>query len=183
MCENGTSHRRSSAGGNAMSITAVIEANEHAIGSEPGVARVSFKVGGELVGPTEVDLHARAHTVKVDEPELLGGADKAANPVEYALVALASCQAITYRFWAQKLGVALDGLEITAEGDLDLHGFFGLDSSTRPGFTAIRVDVPPLGPEPPERYRELAKAVDEHCPVLDLFTNAPPIERRLAIPA
>jgi len=166
-----------------MSITAVIEANEHAIGSEPGVARVSFKVGGELVGPTEVDLHARAHTVKVDEPELLGGADKAANPVEYALVALASCQAITYRFWAQKLGIRLDGLEVSAEGDLDLHGFFGLDGESRPGFTAVRLDVTPIGPEPSERYRELADAVDAHCPVLDLFANPTPVERRLATPA
>src|SRR3954447_12770530 len=183
MCDNGTSHRRSSAGGNAMSITAVIEANEHAIGSEPGVARVSFKVGGELVGPTEVDLHARAHAVKVDEPELLAGSDKAANPVEYALASLASCQAITYRFWAQKLGIRLDGLEIAAEGDLDLHGFFGLDAGTRAGFTAVRLDVTPIGPESAERYRELADAVDEHCPVLDLFTNPTPVQRRLAVTA
>jgi putative redox protein len=165
-----------------MSVTAAIEANEQAIGSEPGVARVSFKVEGELVGPTEVDLHARAHAVKVDEPELLGGADKAANPIEYALAALASCQAITYRFWAEKLGIRLDGLEISAEGDLDLHGFFGLDGEARPGFTAVRLEVTPLGPESAERYGELADAVDEHCPVLDLFANPTPVERRLASP-
>jgi uncharacterized OsmC-like protein len=166
-----------------MSITAAIEANEHAIGSDPGVARVSFKVGGLLVGPTEVDLHARTHALKVDEPALLGGDDTAANPVEYALASLASCQAITYRFWAQKLGIRLDGLEVTAEGDLDLQGFFGLDRESRPGFTAVRLDVTPIGPEPAERYRELADAVDEHCPVLDLFANPTPVERRLAIPA
>jgi uncharacterized OsmC-like protein len=166
-----------------MSVTAAIESNERAIGEQPAKARVTFKADGALVGPTEVKLTARDHALKVDEPEILGGSNAAANPVEYALAALASCQAITYRFWAEKLGIALDGLEIAAEGDLDLHGFFGLDGSTRPGFTAIRVDVTPRGPEPPERYRELAEAVDQHCPVLDLFTNATPIERRLAIPA
>jgi hypothetical protein len=31
--------------------------------------------------------------------------------------------------------------------------------------------------------RELAEAVDAHCPVLDLFTNPTPVERRVAIPA
>jgi hypothetical protein len=31
--------------------------------------------------------------------------------------------------------------------------------------------------------RELADAVDAHCPVLDLFANPTPIERRLAIAA
>ena len=166
-----------------MSVTAAIEANEHAIGEEPGRARVVFTVAGELVGPTEVELIARDHALKVDEPDVLGGSDQAANPVEFALASLASCQAITYRFWADKLGIQLDGLEIAAEGDLDLHGFFGLDGETRPGFTAVRLDVTPLGPEPGERYRELADAVDRHCPVLDLFANPTPVERRLAIPA
>ena len=61
--------------------------------------------------------------------------------------------------------------------------FFGLDSAVRPGFTGIRLEVTPIGPESPERYQELADAVDAHCPVLDLFTNATPVERRLAVPA
>ena len=84
---------------------------------------------------------------------------------------------------AAKLGIALDGVEVAVEGDLDLHGFFGLDETTRAGFTGIRLDVTPRGPESPERYRELADAVDAHCPVLDLFTHATPVERRLAVAA
>src|SRR3712207_573705 len=146
-----------------MSITAATEATEQAIATEPTRARVLFRTEGALAGPTHVVLQARDHTLEVDEPDVLAGADAHANPVEYALAALASCQAITYRFWAAKLGVRLDGVEIAAEGDLDLHGFFGLDG-TRPGFTALRLDVTPLGPEPAERYRELADAVDAHCP-------------------
>jgi putative redox protein len=121
--------------------------------------------------------------LKLDEPGLLAGSNKAANPVEYALAPLASCQAITYRVWADKSRIPLDGLEIAAEGDLDLHGFFGLDGETRPGLTAVRLDVTPPGPEAAEPYRTLGDAVDRHCPVLDLFTNATPVERRLAITA
>jgi uncharacterized OsmC-like protein len=166
-----------------MSVTAAIEANESAIGEEVGRARVVFRVAGALTGPTEVVLQAREHTLTVDEPEVLAGADGAANPVEYALASLASCQAITYRFWAAKLGIELESLEVAAEGDLDLRGFFGLDAGQRAGFTAVRLDVTPRGPETPERYRELAEAVDAHCPVLDLFRNATPVERRLAVTA
>ena len=166
-----------------MSVTAAIAANEEAIAAEAGNARVVFRTAGALEGPTLVKLVSRNHTIAVDEPGVLAGGDAHANPVEYALASLASCQAITYRFWAAKLGIALDGLEIAAEGDLDLHGFFGLEADARPGFTGIRLDVTPLGPESPERYRELADAVDEHCPVLDLFRNPTPVERRLAIPA
>ena len=166
-----------------MSVTAAIEANEQAIAGDAGRARVVFRSEGRLDGPTHVTLAARDHAIEVDEPPVLGGGDAHANPVEYALAALASCQAITYRFWAAKLGIELEGLEIAAEGDLDLHGFFGLDGETRPGFTGIRLDVTPRGPEPPQRYRELADAVDAHCPVLDLFANPTAVERRLAVPA
>jgi uncharacterized OsmC-like protein len=166
-----------------MSIAEAIEANERAIGAEPVRARVTFSVAGELVGPTQVDLQAREHALHIDEPDVLGGANTAANPVEYALAALASCQAITYRFWAKKLGIRLDGIEVSAEGDLDLHGFFGLDAGVRAGFTAVRLDITPSGPEPAERYRELADAVDAHCPVLDLFAAPTPVERRLAVAA
>ncbi|MDA0183145.1 OsmC family protein [Solirubrobacter phytolaccae] len=165
-----------------MSVTAAIAANEEAITAEAGNARVVFRTEGALEGPTLVKLVSRNHTIEVDEPDVLAGGDAHANPVEYALASLASCQAITYRFWAAKLGIALDGLEVVAEGDLDLHGFFGLDSDARPGFTGIRLEVTPLGPESPERYQQLADAVDEHCPVLDLFRNPTPVERRLAVP-
>ena len=166
-----------------MSVTAAIEANEQAFSTDATRARVTFRTEGALAGPTYVRLTAREHTIEVDEPSTLAGADLHANPVEYALASLASCQAITYRFWAAKLGIELDGLDIAAEGDLDLHGFFGLDDGVRPGFTGIRLDVTPFGPEPEERYRELADAVDAHCPVLDLFANPTAVTRRLAIPA
>jgi hypothetical protein len=35
--------------------------------------------------------------------------------VEYALAALGSCQAITYRVWAAQLGIKLDKVEIGIE--------------------------------------------------------------------
>lgn len=164
-----------------MSLETLIEENRRAIGAEPVKAKAVFKVTGDLAGLTEVDLSARGHAVKVDEPQALGGQDLAANPVEYALIALASCQAITYRFWAAKLGIELDGLEVTAEGDLDVRGFFGFDEGVRPGFIGVRLEITPTGPETAERYQELAEAVDAHCPVLDLFTNPTPVQRKLAV--
>jgi putative redox protein len=50
----------------------------------------------------------------------------------------------------------------------------------RPGFSAVRIEVTVTGPESPERYEELAAAVDQHCPVLDLFANPVPVTRTLA---
>ena len=163
-----------------MSLQTLIEDSRSAIDANPAQAAVSFTVSGQLVGPTEVAIRARGHQVTVDEPPALGGADVAANPVEYALLALASCQAITYRFWAAQLGIELDNVEVVAEGDLDVRGFFGFADGVRPGFTAVRLTVTPSGPEAAERYKQLADAVDAHCPVHDLFRHATPIERTLA---
>src|SRR3954452_8093337 len=152
---------------------------EEQIAIDAAKARVVFRAEGTLDGPTHVTLAAREHTIEVDEPPALGGEDAAANPVEYALAALASCQAITYRVWAAKLGIELDNVEVAAEGDIDLHGVLGLDNEVRAGFTGVRLTVTPSGPESPERYRHLAEVVDAHCPVLDLFTHQTPVRRTL----
>lgn len=160
-----------------MPLDTLIAETRKAITEDPAKAQAAFAADGTLVGVTEVDIRTGAHTFKVDEPPALGGVDIAANPVQYALASLGSCQAITYRIWAEHLGVKLDALTVRVEGDLDLRGFFGTDDNVRPGFTAVRVEVTVTGPEAPERYAELAAAVDEHCPVLDLFRNPVPVTR------
>jgi uncharacterized OsmC-like protein len=163
-----------------MSIVSLITGTRDAVADDPGNAQALFSAEGTLVGVTEVDIRTGAHTFKVDEPPALGGADLAANPVQYALASLGSCQAITYRFWAAQLGIPFDKLTVRVEGDLDIRGFFGFDDTVRPGFTAVRVEVTVTGPESAERYAELGAAVDKHCPVLDLFKNPVPITRAIA---
>ncbi len=121
------------------------------------------------------------YSVEVDEPPSLGGADTAPNPVEYYLASLLSCQIVTWRFWAEKLGIVVDEITARAEGDLDVRGFFGLDDSVRPGFGEVRVVVTVTGPESPERYAELHGIVERHCPVLDLTVNATPVVSTLEI--
>lgn len=164
-----------------MSVVSLIADTRKAVADDPANAQALFGAQGTLVGVTEVDIRTGAHTFKVDEPPALGGADVAANPVQYALASLGSCQAITYRFWAAQLGISFDKLTVRVEGDLDIRGFFGFDNTVRPGFTAVRVEVSVTGSESEERYAELAAAVDEHCPVLDLFKNPVPVTRAIAV--
>ena len=163
-----------------MSLDSLIIDTRKAIADDPAKAQAAFTAEGTLIGVTEVDVRTGAHAFKVDEPPALGGADVAANPVQLALASLGSCQAITYRFWAEQLGIAFDSLTVRVEGDLDVRGFFGFDDDVRPGLSAVRVEVAVNGPESPERYRELADAVDEHCPVLDMLKNPVPVTRTLA---
>lgn len=147
--------------------------------STPETAQMTFTVGAELTEGLKMDVDIRKHRIIVDEPKALGGTDEGPNPVELVLAALTTCQAITYRVWAMKLGIALDSVGVEADGDIDLRGFFGVDDSVRPGYSAIRLRVKLDGPEPPERYEELANAVDGHCPVLDFTGSAIPVVRTI----
>ena len=164
-----------------MTLSTVIADTRKAVTDDPAAAQALFNTHSTLTGVTEVNVRTAAHAFTVDEPPALGGDGSAPNPVEYALASLGSCQAITYRFWAEHLGIAFDRLTVTVEGDLDIRCFLGFDDSVRPGFSAVRVQVGITGPETPERYRELAAAVDEHCPVLDLFRNPVPVDRTITV--
>lgn len=159
----------------AGTLAAIIDATEQAVARKPANARVVFSASARPEGVVGSVTTARGHTLAVDEPPTLGGSDTAINPVETYLAALLSCQVVTYRFYADKLGIELDELALSAEGDLDVRGFFGIDDAVRPGFTEVRVTVDISGPESQERYRELADTVEAHCPVLDLTTNPTPV--------
>lgn len=143
-------------------------------------AELTYRVSGRGIGSVATEIHAGRHTFLVDEPGALAGDDVAASPVEFALGALVSCQVVVYRLYAQALGLTIDEIEITAEGDLDVRKLFGIDESVRAGFRDIRVTVEISGPDSEEQYENLRKTVDAHCPVLDLFANPVPTSSVLA---
>ena len=124
---------------------------------------------------TEVSVRVANHEFTIDEPPTLAGTNLGASPVEHLLASLGACQVITYQVWAAKLGIALDSIEVSLAGDIDVHGFFGFDPDVRPGFQSIDLTVRLNGPESNERYGYLTKVVDEHCPVLDVLTVGVPV--------
>lgn len=157
-----------------------------ALGAAPdGATIATFRVDSRQVAGLRSDVRIRGFEIAVDEPPTLGGKDTAPNPVEYALAALATCQEITYRLHADHLGIPLDAIAVSLEGDIDLRGFFAVDESVRPGFQAIRGTVTLESSAPPEELERLKAHVDAHCPVLDLLSNPTPLtlELRSVVPA
>jgi uncharacterized OsmC-like protein len=126
---------------------------------------------------TRVELRTGPVEFAADEPASVGGTGSAPNPVQMALASLASCQAITYRYWAEVLELRLDGVTVTVEADFDMGAFFGFPGAGKPAPFGVRCFVVLDGPEPAARYDELVAAVDEHCPLLDLFSRPVPVER------
>ncbi|ORV68356.1 osmotically inducible protein OsmC [Mycobacterium gastri] len=159
----------------------VIAATQEAVTADRANGRVVFQASATAHDAVASTVSLGRYQVEVDEPPPLGGESKAPNPVEYYLASLLSCQIVTWRFWAEKLGIAVDDITAYAEGDLDVRGFFGFDDNVRSGFQEVRVVINVTGPETPERYRELQQAVDQHCPVLDLTRNATPVATRVQL--
>ena len=125
-----------------------------------------------LVGPTTVVVRLGHRTVEVDEPQALGGHGMAPSPGQYVLAALGACEAITFRYWSDRLGIPFDELRVDVRADIDLRASLGLAEGARPGFSAVRMTIGVAGPEPGRRYETLLRAVDAHAPVLDVFRRA-----------
>ena len=105
-----------------------------------------------------------------DEPPVLLGENLGPNAGEYALQALAACLAGTIVYHAAARGIALQGLECTVQGDLDVQGFLGLDSDVRPGYEQIRVVIKVAGDLDDHQMAELA-GLTRFSPVRDVVTN------------
>lgn len=162
-------------------LAAVVAATREPAAADPANARVVFRAAAVAHDAVASTVSLGQYRVEVDEPPSLGGENTAPNPVEYYLASLLSCQIVTWRFWAEKLGITIDDISAHAEGDLDVRGFFGTDDTVRPGFSQVRVVVTVTGPEPAHRYRELHEVVEKHCPVLDLTLNATPVHSSVEI--
>ncbi|MDA8203978.1 MAG: OsmC family protein [Chloroflexi bacterium] len=150
-----------------------------ALGAAPDAAVATFRAESGQESGLRSRVTTRSFELDVDEPPSLGGTDTAPNPVEYALAALATCQEITYRLHADALGIPLDGVSVALEGEIDLRGFFAVDPAVRPGFRAIRGTVTLDSPAGKAEIARLKAYVDAHCPVLDLVSNATPVELEL----
>ena len=77
-------------------------------------------------------------------------------------------------YHAAARGIALEALECTIEGDVDLRGFLGLDENVRPGYQQVRVAFKASGDFDDEQLAELA-SLTRFSPVRDTISNPVPV--------
>jgi uncharacterized OsmC-like protein len=159
-----------------------------AVTADPALARFQFRAGNRWIdgghsrttiqgfyGAGQEDAtRTDPFTVDSDEPPVLLGQNLAPNAGEHLLHALASCLTGTIAYHAAARGIALDGLECTLEGDLDLYGFLGLDSNVRPGYEQIRVTIKAAGDFDDGQLAEL-ESLTRFSPVRDIVSNPVPV--------
>lgn len=124
-----------------------------AIAQDPELGACKFRAKNAWLGGTQnrttvsgfygakQDIpHEQTFELLADEPPILAGGDKGANPVEHLLNALAACVTTSMVAHAAVRGIHIEALESELEGDIDLRGFLGLSEDVPKGFTEIRVN-------------------------------------------
>ncbi len=122
----------------------------------------------------EDTTRTEAFVLDSDEPAVLLGEDKGANPVEYVLNALLACMTTTMVYKAAANGITLNEVESSVEGDLDLRGILELDEKVRSGYQDLRVNFK-VKTEGSEEQLELLKQLCKTSPVFDIVTNGVPV--------
>ncbi len=117
-----------------------------------------------------VDVRAGGHTLVADEPEKAGGTDAGPSPYDLLAAALGACTAMTLRMYADRKGLALEGVSVELnhrrEHAADSASCEAADAHLHVIERAIKLDGP-LTVVQRERLLQIA----EHCPVHRTLTG------------
>ena len=123
-------------------------------------------------GCAEDATRSEAFELHAGEPQFLASGDRAPNPVEFVLHALAGCLTTTLVYHAAVRGIEIGAAESALEGDLDLRGLFGMSENVRKGCHHVRVRMRIRCEASAEQLTELAK----FAPVYDIVSSSLPVE-------
>src|SRR3954452_9551925 len=102
----------------------------------------------------------------------VGGAGTGACSGDLLLGALAACAQITCQMVAEAMGLEVNDVAVTVEGDLDLRGTLGVDREAPVGFPAIRVSFAIDAPgATDEQLAALQRKTERYCGVLQTLTT------------
>lgn len=136
-------------------------------GSRSRTSIQDFFAGGE-----ENTDRKQALTVDADQPVFLAGKNTAPNAVEYVLHALTSCLNTTIVAHASVRNIIIDELVISAEGDMDARGFFGVSDEVNRGYNQVRVNIEVRSDADVDTIKSLAM----YSPVYEMVSRAVPVE-------
>jgi uncharacterized OsmC-like protein len=170
---------------NGVNVTAVNELIEN-VQTDPELAKSRFHIKNNWItcgqnqskvesfyGAKQENLHEIPFSLNADEPPLLAGHGKEANPVEHLLHALASCVTTTLVYHAAVRGIKIEELESEVEGDLDIRGFLGISNEVRRGYQNIRINFKvKTDAENIEKLKDLSRL----SPVFDVTSNGTNVE-------
>jgi uncharacterized OsmC-like protein len=129
-------------------------------------ARTSNQYGRAIVS-------ARGNHFVVDSVPPLGGPNEERNPLDLALGALATCGTFIYETAAQEMGIELNDIATTVEGEFDARGV--KDGSVNPRIQSFLVKME-LSGATAEQAEKLSEEFQARCPIYTTLSRSAPIE-------
>ena len=173
---------------NGVNVTKLFE-TVGVIKEKPEIAKFNFKAKGkwingghnrttinEFYGACQTFKRSQPFVFEKDEPPVLLGEDHGANPVEYVFAALDGCLTTSLIYHAAAQGIKIDEVETSFSGDLNLHGFLGLDENIRNGYEQIKVTFKIKADASKEKLQELVQLAQKRSPVFDIVSHPTPVE-------
>jgi uncharacterized OsmC-like protein len=133
----------------------------------------------DFYGALQEDDSREPMVFDLDEPSVLCGENKGANPVEYLLVALSGCLTTSLVVQAALKDITLEKISSRYEGDIDLRGSLGLSEEVPVSYQAIRVYLTIEADISEAQKEELVKLAQTYSPVYDTITKATPVSLHL----
>ena len=143
------------------------------------MAKEITKVSTSIEAGLKVDVEARGHTFRLDEPKNLGGTDTGMNPVEALLGALGGCKLIVAKSFARMHEMKINSIKIDLEGELDPDGFMGKNPDAKVGFSNIKTIYHIDADNTKEEIDAYVEFIERTCPVLDTIKEAPTFETEI----
>jgi uncharacterized OsmC-like protein len=143
------------------------------------MADLNFKIEGESVTAAKFEAKARHFKLVIDEPPALGGEDHGANPVEFLLASYAGCINVVAHLTAKELGIKIEKLNISINGDLNPARLFGKSEEERAGFKQIEVNFSPVTNASADLTDKWIKAIKNRCPINDNLSAPTPLSFNL----
>jgi uncharacterized OsmC-like protein len=144
---------------------------------DPEAGRITLTAraatGGEPIA-CSVDLGRAMYEAQAHAG--VGGEGTGACSGDLLLGALAACAQITCQMVAEAMGLAVNDIAVTVEGDLDLRGTLGIDRQAQVGFAGIRLSFAIDAPGASEdELAALQRKTERYCVVVQTLLDPPAV--------
>jgi uncharacterized OsmC-like protein len=146
----------------------------------PSSSRITLVANGRQTdGPISCSVDLGRAIYEAQAHKGVGGAGTGACSGDLLLGALAACAQITCQMVATAIGIPVDDIGVTAEGDLDLQGTLGMSKTVSVGFEDIRVNFVVRAPQAtPEQLAALQQKTEQYCVVMQTLQHPPQIKNQ-----
>ena len=130
-----------------------------------------FQIEAAATSHCRLEARARNHRVVIDEPEIRGGSDSAATPLETMLSSYLACLNVIAHLIADEMGIALDELSMSLDAAFDTTGVRDTRPATVP-FPEIALTMNVTTSASDDEIARLRADLERRCPVTVIFSRA-----------